>query len=342
MNGPIELFVRLSHRIGKDALLVQGAGGNTSYKEGDQMWIKASGKWLSHADEEEIFVTVNHHKIRERVAADHEQPLEGAVIGESVMRPSIETTLHALMKQKVVLHTHPVDLLAWAVREDAEQRLTEILEGINWAWVPYARPGLDLTRAVRSVVEGREVDVLVLGNHGLVVGGDNCDHASALMERVLVRCRAGSKPFSCHDHTGLERVAERFGMRLPRQPMVHALAMDNAAFSRCAEGNGMLYPDQAVFLGASMECFSGEDDLQRIAMVMKDRQSAFAVIERQGVLVAMDAKVDVDEMLHCHAEVLMRTDSNAQLRYLTDGEVGDLLDWEPEKYRRSLGESSTA
>jgi rhamnose utilization protein RhaD (predicted bifunctional aldolase and dehydrogenase) len=31
-------------QIGADPLLVQGAGGNASWKEGDTLWIKASGK----------------------------------------------------------------------------------------------------------------------------------------------------------------------------------------------------------------------------------------------------------------------------------------------------------
>jgi len=42
-------------RIGKDRLLVQGAGGNVSWKDGNTLWIKASGKWLAHAETEEIF-----------------------------------------------------------------------------------------------------------------------------------------------------------------------------------------------------------------------------------------------------------------------------------------------
>jgi rhamnose utilization protein RhaD (predicted bifunctional aldolase and dehydrogenase) len=35
--------------IGRDPLLVQGAGGNVSWKEGNTLWIKASGTWLADA-----------------------------------------------------------------------------------------------------------------------------------------------------------------------------------------------------------------------------------------------------------------------------------------------------
>ena len=38
-------------RIGADPLLVQGAGGNASWKEAGTLWIKASGTWLADAGE---------------------------------------------------------------------------------------------------------------------------------------------------------------------------------------------------------------------------------------------------------------------------------------------------
>ena len=48
-------------------MLVQGAGGNTSYKNGNKMWIKASGKWLANATHENIFVLVDLDRIRDNI-----------------------------------------------------------------------------------------------------------------------------------------------------------------------------------------------------------------------------------------------------------------------------------
>ena len=42
-------LVDLSARIGKNLDLVQAGGGNTSLKDDGTLWVKASGKWLSHA-----------------------------------------------------------------------------------------------------------------------------------------------------------------------------------------------------------------------------------------------------------------------------------------------------
>ena len=48
----LTLISKLSAKIGKDLSLIQGGGGNTSIKEEDSMWVKASGKWLSDAETE--------------------------------------------------------------------------------------------------------------------------------------------------------------------------------------------------------------------------------------------------------------------------------------------------
>ena len=58
-------FRALSARLGQDPLQVQGAGGNTSYKDGNVMWIKASGTALAAAEEAEIFVAVHRDQSSE-------------------------------------------------------------------------------------------------------------------------------------------------------------------------------------------------------------------------------------------------------------------------------------
>ena len=43
--------------IGRNSQLVQGPGGNISWKDGSTLYIKASGKWLANAKKEEIFAS---------------------------------------------------------------------------------------------------------------------------------------------------------------------------------------------------------------------------------------------------------------------------------------------
>ena len=58
MNKLSESVIDFCSDIGGDAFLVQGAGGNVSWKDGDTLWVKASGTWLSEAKYKEIFLPV--------------------------------------------------------------------------------------------------------------------------------------------------------------------------------------------------------------------------------------------------------------------------------------------
>ena len=89
MMQPAELqqLKEVSARVGRDMTLVQGAGGNTSVKEGDVLWVKASGAWLSEADKRDIFVPVDLPDAVDRFL-DHWRP-DLAVWTESEFWPGL-------------------------------------------------------------------------------------------------------------------------------------------------------------------------------------------------------------------------------------------------------------
>jgi len=89
-------------------------------------------------------------------------------------RASIETAMHAVMPHRMVLHTHCVDTIAWAVRQDAPIHLKARLHGLRWQWVPYVPSGLALAQEIQRALSAFGTDVFILGNHGLVLGGDDC------------------------------------------------------------------------------------------------------------------------------------------------------------------------
>ena len=179
----------LSARVGSDPLLVQAAGGNTSLKDKGVMWIKASGTWLKDAAARDIFVPLDHAAILAALAKN-DPACESCTsfvrtdLNSTGLRPSIETTVHALMPQRVVVHVHCVNTIAWAIRADGEERLAEKLKGFDWAFIPYARPGLPLAGAIAARMR-KGVDVLVLGNHGLAVAADTVEDAEVLLDKVV-------------------------------------------------------------------------------------------------------------------------------------------------------------
>lgn len=315
----------LSARVGADPLLVQAAGGNTSLKDDGVMWIKASGTWLRDASARDIFVPIDDASLRLALergdpAADACLPFVRADLNDSGLRPSIETSVHALMPQRVVVHVHCVNTIAWAIRADAEARLADLLAGESWAFIPYARPGLPLARHIAGRLRPG-VDVLVLANHGLVVAAETVHDAEALLARIVSRLRGDARPLVAPDREALEALCTGTAYRPAHDDETHALATDAHALS--VGGARVFYPDHVVFLGVGVAT-----DLASDAPVV--------ALPGLGVVVREHAKPAAEAMARCLADVLRRTPPDAPLVALTDDDVDRLVNWDAEKYRQTM------
>src|SRR6266536_2491414 len=245
---------RMSARVGRNILLVQGAGGNSSVKHGDVLWVKASGTWLADAEDKDIFVPVSLSGARAALAnGDERMPLAPGH-AESSLRASIETSLHALMPHPVVLHVHSVNTIAWSVRSDAGDEFAARLRGLAWRRLEYHHPGLPLAQAVRQSLAQAPADVLILGNHGLVA---DVEHRLALEPRGAARA----------DDRSLHRICAGAEYRLPQDPLSHTLTTDHHNFAIATKGS--LYPDHVVFLGPALPVLlEGEDLTAKAALVL--------------------------------------------------------------------------
>ena len=154
-NESLEKLIEMSARIGGNLDLVQAGGGNTSIKENGTLWVKASGKWLSRAAEEEMFLPVPMADIERQLAAQDEKFPEYRTRKGVTLRPSVETAVHAVMPQKVVIHVHSVRTIAWAARVGGRDGLTPLLAGLDWRWIPYTHPGIPLAIRIQQDIAAR-------------------------------------------------------------------------------------------------------------------------------------------------------------------------------------------
>lgn len=323
----------ISEHIGVNPMLIQGSGGNSSIKIGEEMFIKASGKWLADASKKKIFVNVSWKKINQNVFQKKKEPLLGTIIGDNSLRPSIESTLHALMPFKVVLHTHPVELLSLLARKNVKSILKNLLQDLNWIWVDYACPGIELTKKVQAVLNKKNVEILILENHGLVVGSESCQGVVNLTQELERRFRQPKRFFNISDEKKLQFYSQKLNMKPANNSIIHSLAIDNTSYKYCSMQSTILYPDQAVFLGPKLNCIKIEKGLTQKWV---DKKSEYVILGGEGVFVAENAKPEIEEMLTCHSEILLRIPSNIKLKYLKNNEVSDLLGWEAEIYRQNI------
>jgi len=319
-------------------MLIQAAGGNTSIKDGEVMWIKASGTQLAEANDKDIFVSVDLPEIRASVQASEaraDRPAE-FLLTKGGLRPSIETSLHAVFSQRVVMHAHCVHTLAYAVQKDCEQLLEGPLTGLNWALVPYVKPGANLANLVAEVVKDA-VNVVVLQNHGIIVAGDTVEETHALLIDVHQRLRIDPATSQNADLAALNTLAENSEYTLPDYTLLHQLALSAARVTQATTGS--LYPDHVLFCGIGATALkAGETPAEAVKRVMSAGAPApvFLIAPGVGVLVRKDASATNRALTRCLIDVLIRVPDEASLSYLTPEQNFELLDWDAEKYRAAL------
>lgn len=338
-RAPREL-VSVSARVGNNLQWVQGGGGNTSLKRGDDFWVKASGTWLAEAESRDIFVHLPLQRVRALMAGADAESALAALAPAGGLRPSIETSLHALLPHAAVLHVHSVNAIAWAARRDAQEALASALEGLAWAWVPYRRPGLPLTDAIRNALAAAATppDVLVLGNHGMVVGGEDCAGAEALLHAVEARLALPVRAPQTIDaaQSPALKAANDIGWLPCESSRLNAIATDATTLSIATRG--ALYPDHVVFLGERALIVDAATPLSR---ALSDAATAgiaaplYAVVPGAGLLLSPELSPGAHAMLACLAEVGLRVDDASRLAYLGGDDVAALLGWEAEAYRRA-------
>lgn len=313
-------FRALSARLGQDPLRVQGPGGNTSLKDGPVMWIKASGTELADAERRDIFVPVD------RIAAMAEARGEagdgsckGTVLDpENTLRPSIETTFHAALDWPVVVHTHSIAALTHAVTANGRDVAQEKLQGLAAVTVPYAKPGLPLTREILERA-GAATQVFVLENHGLIVCGADVDATTKLMEEVETRLAMPAREVetSLPDALPPEGFAWTAESWLARDTQCAALALA-----------GSYYPDHVVFLGPALPRHD------------HDGKPPALLIEGVGVALRDGATSSQRAMLRCLSDLLARLPEDWPPLPIGEEAEAELLDWDAEKYRQALAARS--
>jgi rhamnulose-1-phosphate aldolase/alcohol dehydrogenase len=190
-----------SHLLGADRAVANFGGGNTSAKgtatdhvgrEIDVMWVKGSGSDLAAMEREhftplrldEMLAVFERDEMSDEDMVAH---LARCQVDPAAPRSSIETLLHAFVPARHVHHTHPDGINVLAGTRDGERLVAECF-GDAAAWIPYIRPGFTLAKQVGTAVrENRDLKLVVLAKHGLVVWGDTAEQAYRRTIEVINR-----------------------------------------------------------------------------------------------------------------------------------------------------------
>ena len=307
VNEDLSPLLALAGRVGSNPLLTQASTGNISLKLDRALWIKASGKWLSDAAGGKILIPLDLAAVR----ASIKQNIDPA---ELYPNASIETAMHVTLPHPVVLHVHSINASAWAVREDARAQLECRLDGLRWQWIPYVASGLPLSREIQKALAARpDTELLVLGNHGLVLGAEDCQAAEDLLAEIERRLAIPAREAHPADYAVLAELAADSAWNLPDDDAIHALATDPVS-RKILEG-GFLYPCQAMFSDARTP------ELFHAVHAPDATGRPFLMVEGRGVVLSRTMMPAEIAMLSGLAQVVQRIGAAAPIRYLSEAEV---------------------
>jgi rhamnose utilization protein RhaD (predicted bifunctional aldolase and dehydrogenase) len=230
--------------------------------------------------------------------------LRAAVRQPAGVRPSVESNLHALF-DRVVVHSHPVQLTAFLASNQSRDRWKSVLAAIEEPalYLDYVDPGFTLASALAQEIaafekaKGVRPQIVLLENHGLIVAAPTADLCLELHERVVaagVRWsgrgrvnppREESRPVAPATAT-MSDAATRLLLRvrgallrggaqpvivaLDRSPIAEELVADEAAFESMTQG--AFTPDLIVYCRTRPVVFRGADRNAWIAAVTAYRE----------------------------------------------------------------------
>ncbi|MDY6484285.1 class II aldolase/adducin family protein [Acinetobacter faecalis] len=322
--------------IGENPLLVQGAGGNVSWKENNILWVKASGTCLENAEKDDIFIPVDLTHLTSEIN-NKNYSVTPKVIGDIHLKPSIETLLHALMPHRIVFHLHAVEILAHLIKHNYIDILKHSLSNnLSYAVVDYYKPGEQLASAIGTILENNPTaDIVFLQNHGVVIGGDNITNIDKLLNQLtelLVSHPIFQSPKLINTPEAPQDLSNQYSPIVDFE--LHQLAL-NPVLSKRLKNEWVLYPDHIVFLGPSPFIFHTWIEAQEKIIYSKSLPELIFIID-QGVFVSTKFTKAQLAQLRCYFDVLIRQSPTTTLNTLNKKQIAELLNWDAEQYRQSL------
>ncbi len=206
----IQQLIEISQLYGRDNRFVIAGGGNTSYKNSEKIWVKASGSSLATITEEGFAVLDRSKlnrmsgKVYSSNATEREEQVKNDLAEATLTRdkrPSVETSMHNVIEYAFVVHLHPTIVNGLMCARNAASELVRLF-GEKMLYVEYTDPGYVLFKKVYDQIKAyrkkynQEPQVIWLQNHGIFVAADTTGEIRTIYTDLLTRLEnAITQPF---------------------------------------------------------------------------------------------------------------------------------------------------
>jgi len=369
---PLDALVEISRSYGSNPEYVIAGGGNTSLKNENELFVKASGVSLATIGADG-FVKMSRPKLNELEntsfpiePAEREEAvkraLNAAILAPQHLRPSVETSLHNLIAYRYIVHTHPTRVNAVMCARDAEKIIHERF-GTEALYMAYTDPGYTLFRKLRGMIRSYEQEhhvppkIIFLQNHGVFVGADSVEEIRVLYNTIMDRIGEGVD-LSMPDDAAVERksdasscLAGYFGgrdliVRSFRSPLTDHFSASKSRFDRISRP---FSPDIIVYCKSNylfLEKGLGCAGIEKRLGAFESRFGYYpkVTIEQEGgVIITEESEKSVRTVLEVYTDMMKIAYLSDQFgggHFMTEEQIAFIDSWEVENYRRSVARKS--
>lgn len=371
----IRELIEISRYYGGDKNYTLAGGGNTSYKNSEYIWIKASGAELATITEDG-FAQLNREKVRvvgKKKYSDDPQVREVEVKADLIAanafpekgkRPSVETSFHEAINYAYVVHLHPTLTNALMCSRDAETA-TRRLFGDEVMYIPYA-PGYALFMMVKSDLEAyrkkykQDPHIIFLENHGIFVSADTTAQVKEIYADVTGKISAAIP--NVEEFESLPVPGDAAGylpairMLLSGEKPV-ATVMHNSTLYRHFDQSETAFknaglpftPDIIVYCKAAYMYIEENESASAVLDAFREQLPEFVskhgfppriiMIRDHGIIAVEDNAASAETVLEVYEDLLRisyYSNSFGGPHFLEPGEISFIDGWEVENYRHSI------
>jgi len=382
MEKSLVNLLEISHFYGNDNEFVIGGGGNTSWKDEKNLFIKASGtrlgsltgQGLIKLDRKKLDAMLSNSfpdDIQRRDQMILEGLMKSCIDNERNLRPSVETPLHHLIRYQYVIHTHPTRINALLCSRDCREVVKKIFPD-DVLFVEYTDPGYVLFKKLESEILAyrnrfsKDPAIILVQNHGVFISADSCEEIRQLYDYCLnIVNTANSFSLDINTIPVSEKATEvipAIRMLLSGKEIKILKVRQNKLighFTSDKASAGLVSlpftPDNIVYCKARplyIESIGTPNEIVEEFRIKLDKyQSAFGsfpkiILINQIGLIAADESIKMTEILLDVFEDLMKISYLSQAfggpHFLSPERISFIENWESENYRHKMSRGSSS
>ena len=381
MEQGIKDLIEVSQFYGKQKDYVLAGGGNTSYKNDQYLWIKASGFALATIEEDgfakldrqqlaEVHTKKYSDDVLKREAEIVTDLMKSRVEPEKGQRPSVETSLHNLIDFSLVVHTHSTKVNGLMCSNQAAEKTADLF-GDDVLYIGYEDPGYILFKVIEKEMiryrkeKGKEPKIIFLQNHGVFVGGNTVGEIRAAYNEIEEKLDAAYGPEPVNEALEVNAVADQIipaiRMMVSDEGLKTVRLANSTILNKYLQKENQqaiaapFTPDGIVYANSDFIYAEFNGDVESF---LKDIQPKINQYEQEkgkqpkvifatglGVLVMADhaegAEILVDVVTD-HCRIAQFAESFGGQHPMSQEQIAFIESWEVEQYRSKISLGATA